>query len=100
MNHISRIGRSNVSLRAIALALCLAGGFASSTASATPIANVGSGAMPTSGIVLADYKKDKFHYEPGSHHSKAPKHWHRYSHRPGDWHARGCIVVGPVWFCP
>lgn len=39
-------------------------------------------------------------YKPGSRHHKAPKHWRRYKHRPHDWYRRGCIIVGPVWFCP
>lgn len=24
---------------------------------------------------------------------------HRYSYRPYDWEDRGCINVGPVWYC-
>ena len=24
---------------------------------------------------------------------------HRYSYRPYDWHDRGCINIGPVWYC-
>ena len=26
--------------------------------------------------------------------------WHRYGARPWNWRARGCVIVGPVWFCP
>jgi hypothetical protein len=26
--------------------------------------------------------------------------WHHYSSRPGDWHDRGCVSVGPMWYCP
>jgi Ni/Co efflux regulator RcnB len=26
--------------------------------------------------------------------------WHRYSSRPRRWHDRGCVAVGPIWFCP
>jgi hypothetical protein len=26
--------------------------------------------------------------------------WHRYSHRPSRWSNRGCVAVGPIWFCP
>jgi hypothetical protein len=39
-------------------------------------------------------------YVPGSRHAHAPRGWHRYGSRPGDWRTRGCVVVGPVWFCP
>jgi hypothetical protein len=69
-----------------------------------------------SALVHVDYKRDRRHhnwrkwrkrrshhhhrYEPGSHHRSAPHGWHRYHKRPGDWRTRGCIVVGPVWFCP
>lgn len=39
-------------------------------------------------------------YKPGSRHRAAPRHWRRHSKRPGDWRRRGCVIVGPVWFCP
>lgn len=25
--------------------------------------------------------------------------WHRYDSRPYGWRNRGCVAVGPVWFC-
>ncbi len=29
------------------------------------------------------------------------RYWgHRYYNRPYNWQALGCIVVGPVWYCP
>src|SRR5262245_27278921 len=29
------------------------------------------------------------------------KYWgHRYYARPYNWQALGCVVVGPVWYCP
>ncbi|MBN9075239.1 MAG: hypothetical protein J0H84_03380 [Rhizobiales bacterium] len=43
---------------------------------------------------------DRRHYRPGSRYDRAPHGWHRYRHRPHDWRTRGCIVVGPLWFCP
>lgn len=39
-------------------------------------------------------------YRPGGHYRSAPRGWHRHSHRPGNWSRRGCISVGPAWFCP
>lgn len=39
-------------------------------------------------------------YRPGGRYSKAPPGWRRHSHRPSYWQSRGCVVVGPVWFCP
>ena len=26
--------------------------------------------------------------------------WNRYSRRPSRWQNRGCVAVGPIWFCP
>ena len=47
------------------------------------------------------YKKGHRHgFRPGSRHAHAPRGWHRHSYRPRDWRTRGCVVVGPVWFCP
>lgn len=40
------------------------------------------------------------HYKPGHKYKSAPKGWRRHGARPSDWQRRGCIVVGPVWFCP
>jgi hypothetical protein len=58
------------------------------------------------------------HYGGGKHYNKhynykyrGPKHYGRYYHggrywgrryyyRPYNWQALGCIVVGPVWYCP
>lgn len=39
-------------------------------------------------------------YRAGHRYKHAPKGWHRYSSRPSYWQTRGCIIVGPVWFCP
>jgi hypothetical protein len=25
--------------------------------------------------------------------------WKRYSYRPYDWDDRGCVSVGPIWYC-
>jgi hypothetical protein len=25
--------------------------------------------------------------------------WHRYSYRPDNWEERGCVSIGPVWYC-
>lgn len=39
-------------------------------------------------------------YVPGRHYRSAPRGWHRYAARPYNWRTRGCVIVGPVWFCP
>jgi len=47
------------------------------------------------------YKKGHRHgYRAGNRYSHPPRGWHRYHKRPYNWHSRGCIVVGPMWFCP
>ncbi|MDQ0395473.1 hypothetical protein [Labrys monachus] len=42
----------------------------------------------------------RFRYAPGARLGAPPYGWHRYRTRPYDWRTRGCIVVGPIWFCP
>lgn len=38
-------------------------------------------------------------YVPGHRYKSAPHGWHRYDRRPRDWNRRGCVMVGPLWFC-
>ncbi len=40
---------------------------------------------------------DRHHYD--RRHDKY-RGWHRYNKRPYGWRERGCVVVGPIWFCP
>jgi Ni/Co efflux regulator RcnB len=41
------------------------------------------------------------HYRgPRYHYRHQPRGWRRYHYRPRNWRARGCIVIGPIWFCP
>jgi hypothetical protein len=48
-----------------------------------------------------DRRRDaRRHYRAGRRYNRAPRGWHRYRSRPGHWRSRGCIIVGPVWFCP
>ncbi|MCC7253673.1 hypothetical protein [Hyphomicrobium sp.] len=42
----------------------------------------------------------RHNYRPGGRYAKAPRGWKRHYKRPSYWQTRGCIVVGPVWFCP
>ncbi len=39
-------------------------------------------------------------YVPGRRYATAPRGWNRYGARPGNWRTRGCVMVGPIWFCP
>jgi hypothetical protein len=79
-----------------------------SAASAAPVSG-GAVAQSTAPIVLAQYRgrdHDGYRYRghpryvPGRRYHSAPHGWHRYGRRPGDWRHRGCVLVGPVWFCP
>ncbi len=46
-----------------------------------------------------DHRRPQF--TPGRRYKEAPSGWNRHgSRRPGDWRTRGCIMVGPIWFCP
>jgi hypothetical protein len=46
------------------------------------------------------YDRDRSHFRPGHRYDRAPSNWHRYHSRPRDWRRRGCVIVGPIWFCP
>lgn len=39
-------------------------------------------------------------FTPGGRYRNAPAGWRRHGARPGNWRTQGCIMVGPVWFCP
>lgn len=82
------------------------------TASAAP-ATVDKGFLATSNVVDVQYRgphhtyrghtyRGRPHprYRPGYRYRSAPRGWHRYHARPRDWRSRGCVIVGPVWFCP
>ncbi len=85
--------------------------FASITpASAAPSAAVGHATAQADGVTQVQYKKKHYRkgykqgyrrgYRAGHRYSHAPRGWRRYSSRPSFWQTRGCVVVGPVWFCP
>jgi hypothetical protein len=93
-------------LKAIALIAVMTGGFASAASAMTVTKPAGLAAQ--SALQQVDYKdhkgKKSYHkrqkYRAGGRYNKAPGNWHRYNNRPGDWQRRGCIVVGPIWWCP
>jgi hypothetical protein len=78
--------------------------FAPATAVAAPTAPLLS--EPKSGAPAGVEKVAEWNewngrrYRAGRRYREAPPHWHRYHRRPRDWYGRGCIVVGPLWFCP
>lgn len=84
------------------LALC-------STAWAAPLSSAGTTKEATSSQVeqvqrgdrrWRSHRKYRRHGHRHRHYRGAPRGWRRYSYRPYDWRDRGCIIVGPVWFCP
>jgi hypothetical protein len=87
---------------AIVLIVALSGALLSSASAMTVTKPVG--AMHAA-VEHVDYKKNKFrhkrqNYRAGGHYNRAPSNWHRYDRRPGDWQRRGCVIVGPIWWCP
>ncbi len=104
-------------IAAYALSAALLGMMSVMPASAASVVPSQAGvAVQSQGIVLAQYspQKKKYYgnkpygkkhygkhnYRPGGRYSKAPRGWKRHYKRPSYWQTRGCIVVGPVWFCP
>jgi hypothetical protein len=91
-----------VVLSAAALSLLVCAG-----ASALPAPQF---AKPSSDLILAGKKHDgKRHgYKHGHYKHDAYRHsykhgprgWRSYSYRPFGWERRGCIVIGPAWYCP
>lgn len=87
-----------------------------SVASATPASQAAkAGAVSAerdAGVHTADYKDRRrmLHKRDGGWHRghrhwnndryRAYRGWHRYSSRPYGWRGRGCVSVGPIWFCP
>jgi Ni/Co efflux regulator RcnB len=88
-----------------------------STASAAPASRHGIRASADNGMLelIRDRKADRHrrhgargnrgwrhHHWQHRHwrHRGPPPGWRRYHHRPRGWRGRGCILFGPVWFCP
>lgn len=47
------------------------------------------------------HKYNKYNKYKNSHrYSHAPKGWRSYNYRPYRWAHRGCVIIGPVWYCP
>jgi hypothetical protein len=74
-----------------------------------PPAQIGAAATPDTLLVRDerrgyryrnDDRDDRRRYRAGHRYHEAPRHWRRYHSRPRDWNTRGCIIVGPLWFCP
>ncbi len=94
---------------AVAAAALLAAPLSSAAAAPAGSAAVSAGAMPA--IQLVDHRGPRRpshahrpaprpHFRPGGRYRSAPHGWRSYRTRPGDWRTRGCVLVGPLWFCP
>ena len=67
-------------------------------------------ATPSSDLVEVgkkhDYKKHGYkrgHYKHDAYkhaYKHPPKGWRSYSSRPIFWERRGCLLIGPGWYCP
>lgn len=97
-------------IAAIALSAALLGLMSISPASAatalTPSAVKAATQQQASGVELVQRKKYRDRrsyrqrYRAGQRYRSAPRGWRRYDRRPSYWRTRGCVIVGPVWFCP
>ena len=97
--------------KTVVIIAMLCGGLPLSAASAMTIAAPHGVATASTALQVVDYKNNKMNrkvyhkrrhsYTPGNRYNSAPKNWrHHYDRRPGDWRTRGCVIVGPVWWCP
>jgi hypothetical protein len=100
-------------LATLAVSACLLAFAGTAPTLAAPVSGAGSANAQTdrgvTPVQYGQYRKKNFGgkhrghkhgFRPGSRHAHAPKGWHRHSRRPSYWQTRGCVVVGPVWFCP
>lgn len=101
-------------IAAIALSAAILGAMSFAPASAAPAvapSAVKAAMQQASGIELVqrrDYRDRRKVRRPGARHRyragqrlrSAPRGYRRYDRRPSYWRTRGCVVVGPVWFCP
>lgn len=84
--------------------IALAAALVSIGALAAPVSAAPTSAVRlTSPSLLLDVQYREYEgrrYYPGRRYDAPPARWRRYHSRPYDWRRRGCIIVGPVWFCP
>jgi hypothetical protein len=88
--------------------------FAAPSAMAVPVApsSISEAASADAAIIHIQDRRGRDHrgsardhrpgprFTPGGRYRSAPQGYRRYGARPGNWRTRGCILVGPVWFCP
>ncbi|WP_291163501.1 hypothetical protein [Hyphomicrobium sp.] len=91
-------------IKSIALCAVAASILSATSASAITLGAPAPVAASTA-IQQVDYRNDhrnsyRKKYYHKRHDRHPPKGWHRYHKRPGDWSRRGCMAIGPVWWCP
>jgi hypothetical protein len=96
-------------IKRIALAAAVLAVFGAASASAAVVPKTAVSEEPLA-VVEAQYRRDRDRFDrgrnrgpkwvPGRRYDRPPPRWRRYGSRPGDWRRRGCVTVGPVWFCP
>lgn len=74
------------------------------SASALPVAKPGQvGAEKSSMSEQVQYRKkhNRRHnsWRHNDHRYDKYRGWNRYSKRPYNYRSRGCVAVGPIWFC-
>ncbi len=92
---------------ALAAAVLAVGSTVSASAAVVPKTTV---SMEPPAVVEVQNRRDRNRFDrgrnrgpqwvPGRRYDRPPPRWRRYGARPGDWRRRGCVTVGPVWFCP
>ena len=95
-------------IRSILAALVVSLGFVSAAFALPAHVAAPSPANPTDILqVKKDWKHDDWKHDNWKHSNNWHKYnknkysgWHSYSYRPYGWANRGCVVVGPLWYCP
>lgn len=98
---------------ALALAILAFGGLMSAGASAAPLSpasSVGVKHATFAEVEEVRYKKRGWHKQRNWNKNRNYRYygerhpryhgWYRYHARPYNWNTRGCVAIGPVWFCP
>ena len=88
-------------IKSIALCAVAASIISASSASAITVdapAHVATSTATQQIDYKKDYRKKPYYHKRRDRHP--PRGWHRYNKRPGDWSRRGCMAIGPVWWCP
>jgi len=87
-------------IRAMLAAAFVAGAATAAPAAVLPKTDPGASASNLVEVQYRDHRDHRRHWVPGRRYDAPPPRWRRYHARPHDWRRRGCVIVGPLWFCP